>query len=71
MNRWRICIISGIFITLFLNITFAEDLIVNTNTTWTSGEYTYDNVTITNGAMLTFCGSVYGSAVVPDDQRKE
>lgn len=34
MNKGKI-FITGIFIALFYNITFAGDLIVNTNTTWT------------------------------------
>ena len=67
MNNGKIFIFSVVFIALFFNITYAGDLIVNSNTTWTTGEYTYDNVTITNRAMLTFGGGVYGSAVVPVD----
>src|SRR4030042_3931169 len=38
--------------------TFAEDLVIDQNTIWSTGTYAYDNVLITNGAVLTFQGSV-------------
>ena len=43
---------------VFLGTAFAEDIVIDTNTGWTSGTYTYNNVLITNGATLTFDGAV-------------
>ena len=37
---------------------FAEDVIIDINTVWEAGTYTYDNVFVTNGATLTFNGKV-------------
>ncbi len=42
----------------FLGISYAQDVTVNSNTTWQAGTYTYDNVLVTNGATLTFNGAV-------------
>src|SRR3989338_8661001 len=61
MGKKKIFISLGvILIVLFLmpNLLFAEDLVVTVNTILTSGSYTYDNVTITNGATLLFDGAV-------------
>ncbi|GEM_PF-3174744 len=43
---------------IFPKIVFAQDITVNVNTIWEAGEYTYDNVSVVNGATLTFNGKV-------------
>src|SRR4030066_336251 len=38
--------------------TFAEDLVIDQNTIWSTGTYDYNNVSVTNGAILTCNGQV-------------
>jgi hypothetical protein len=42
----------------FVKLSFAQDITITQNTTWPQGTYTYDNVQITNNAVLTFSGKV-------------
>lgn len=46
-------IISILTLLCCTSTTFAADITISENTTWTPGTYTYDNVTITNTATLT------------------
>lgn len=52
---------GGVFLTygikLFSNAGAGEDIIISTNTTWASGTYTYQDITITNNATLTLNGT--------------
>ena len=48
----------GVFSFVFVGGVFAEDIVINQNTTWVTETYTYDNVHITNGATLIFEGVV-------------
>lgn len=52
---------GGVFLTygikLFSNAGAGEDIIISTNTTWASGTYTYQDITITNNATLTLNGA--------------
>ena len=47
-----------VFSVVFAARVFAEDIVVDQNTTWTDGAYDYNSVLITNGAVLTFGGNV-------------
>ncbi len=52
---------GGVFliygIKLFSNADAGEDITISTNTTWASGTYTYQDITITNNAILTLSGT--------------
>lgn len=58
MKKYVTLIAFLIFSSVFIQTTFAGDLTINSNTTWVSGSYTYDNVLITNGATLIFNGAI-------------
>lgn len=42
----------------FFEAVLAQDITISSNTTWPSGNYNYDNINITSGAILTFNGAV-------------
>ena len=55
--------LTKIFMVLFLfsvplRVTFAQDITISSNATWDPGTYTYNNVLITNNAVLTFRGAI-------------
>jgi hypothetical protein len=54
MRRYAILIAFLIFTSVFAQTIFAEDKTITANTTWPSGTYTYENVQVTNGAVLIF-----------------
>src|SRR3989338_11052872 len=61
LNFMRKLITNFILLTLcfaFPSIVSAQDIIIDSNTTWEAESYTYDNVLITNGVTLTFNGAV-------------
>ncbi|MFH0762527.1 MAG: PxKF domain-containing protein [Candidatus Omnitrophota bacterium] len=60
--RGLVLFFAGSFILCFtpVSLIFAQDpdITITTNTTWEAGSYTYNNVLITNGAILTLNGTV-------------
>src|SRR3989338_1905573 len=53
LKTYCLPIISILTLLCCISTTFAADITISENTTWTDGTYTYDNVTITNTATLT------------------
>jgi len=57
-NSILLITVSTLFVFLQAGGVLAEDIVIDQNTIWTEGTYTYENVHITNGATLTFDGKV-------------
>ena len=58
MRRYAILVTFLILTSVCAQTIFAEDITITANATWTSGTYTYENVQVTNGAVLIFNGAV-------------
>ncbi|MFZ0035462.1 MAG: hypothetical protein WAK60_10820, partial [Sedimentisphaerales bacterium] len=60
MSDKKIIILTAFFVfsVVFAAGAFAEDIVINQNTTWAAGTYDYNSVQVTNGATLIFNGAV-------------
>lgn len=57
-KKTRLLLVVLLFSLAFLGEAIAEDTVIDQDTSWQAGTYTYDNVLVTNGAILTFNGVV-------------